>query len=164
MTGNLHGELTMKDFKLLNHLCGALLVGGLTISAVAFAADAPGALSQAVKDEIRAMDANGDGKISAAEHAAGAKAMFVAMDANKDGIVTAAEMDAANRAKGGNASAGQLSSAEKIAVIDTNKDGKLSTVEHSAASRKMFEKMDKNKDGFVTAEEMQAGHDQMMKK
>jgi hypothetical protein len=45
------------------------------------------------------MDTNGDGKISRAEHAAGAKQMFAQCDANRDGIVTAAEMDAATAPK-----------------------------------------------------------------
>jgi hypothetical protein len=40
------------------------------------------------------MDANGDGRLSRAEHAAGSHSLFVAMDANHDGLVTAGEMDA----------------------------------------------------------------------
>lgn len=45
---------------------------------------------------FKAMDSSGDGKISRAEHAAGAKKVFAEMDANKDGKVTAAEMTAAH--------------------------------------------------------------------
>src|SRR4029453_2666323 len=47
--------------------------------------------------EVKMMDTDGDGSISAAEHAAGAKQMFAKMDADGDGIVTAKEKDAAQK-------------------------------------------------------------------
>lgn len=43
---------------------------------------------------MKAMDSNGDGMVSAAEHAAWAKARFEKMDANHDGNVSKAEWDA----------------------------------------------------------------------
>jgi Ca2+-binding EF-hand superfamily protein len=115
------------------------------------------------------MDTNGDGKISAEEHAAGAKKMFEKMDANKDGKVTAAEMDAAHEEIAGKAGpahmkAPMMSSAEKIKVLDTNHDGVLSEEEHVAGAKMMFEKMDTDKDGFLTKAEMEAGHAKMMSK
>ena len=42
-------------------------------------------------DMIKKMDRSGDGKVSAAEHAAGAQAMFVEADTNKDGNLSKAE-------------------------------------------------------------------------
>jgi Ca2+-binding EF-hand superfamily protein len=42
-------------------------------------------------DRISKMDRNGDGRLSAAEHAAGAQAMFNAADTNKDGKLSTAE-------------------------------------------------------------------------
>ena len=45
-------------------------------------------------DMMKAVDTDHDGKISATEHAAHAKAMFDKIDANHDGIVDKAEMDA----------------------------------------------------------------------
>jgi Ca2+-binding EF-hand superfamily protein len=129
------------------------------------------------------MDANKDGVVSAEEHAAGAKQMFTRMDANRDGNVTAAEMDAAHEARGehGRHHEGrhegpakhdeaqhggkhQLSSAEKIKVIDTNGDGSLSAQEHEAGSRSMFSKMDADRDGRLTLAELDAGHERMLKK
>jgi len=47
-------------------------------------------------DHMKMMDANGDGKVTAAEHADGCKQMFTKMDSNQDGRVTVAEMDAAS--------------------------------------------------------------------
>lgn len=45
-------------------------------------------------DRIKKMDRDGDGKVSAAEHAVGAQAMFNAADTNKDGNLSQAEMAA----------------------------------------------------------------------
>jgi Ca2+-binding EF-hand superfamily protein len=114
---------------------------------------------------FKSMDANGDGRISAAEHAASAKKMFGTMDINKDGKVTASEMDASHeRITGKKAAPGELGSMEKIRVIDANGDGQLSEEEHAAGSQKMFDAMDTDKDGFLTAAEMSAGHAKMLGK
>jgi Ca2+-binding EF-hand superfamily protein len=118
-----------------------------------------------VDKEFKAMDSNGDGKISADEHAAGAKKMFDTMDANQDGKVTAAEMDAAQeKVTGKKAGATDMSAADKIKAIDSNSDGTLSAQEHAAGSKAMFEKMDTNKDGFLSKDELAAGHAKMMGK
>ncbi len=138
-------------------------------------------------DHMKMMDTNGDGKISSAEHAAGARTMFTQMDANRDGRVTAAEMDAAHpmkkdskdkmaRSEDGhdkeNAAdksydqaghkGGKMSSSAKIAALDTNGDGQLSAEEHAVGSQRMFTKMDTNKDGNLSAQEMREGHRSMM--
>jgi Ca2+-binding EF-hand superfamily protein len=137
-------------------------------SAVATFADTPTAgtgKAKAASDEMKAMDTNGDGKISPEEHAAGAARMFEAMDANKDGKVTAAEMDAAHeRVTGQKAVKGELTAADKIKAIDTDGDGVLTAEEHAAGSRKMFTMMDTDQDGFLSKEELAAGHAKMMNK
>ena len=107
---------------------------------------------------FKQMDSNGDGKISRAEHAAGAKQMFAQCDANRDGTVTAAEMDAAMAAKGEVPAKDDKNSAEKIKEIDGNGDGKLTAAEHEAGSTKMFAKMDTDGDGFLSKQECEAGH------
>lgn len=106
---------------------------------------------------FKLMDTNGDGKITRAEHAAGAKKMFNQTDANRDGIVTAAEMDAAHAAQGQRVAADDKSSAEKIKVIDQNGDGRLTAAEHDAGTEKMFTKMDTNGDGVLSREESAEG-------
>src|SRR5688500_13395237 len=69
-----------------------------------------------VSGQFAKMDANGDGGVSADEHATGATAMFATMDANGDGSVTVEEMDASQVAMGGDT---RMTSADKIKVVDT---------------------------------------------
>jgi hypothetical protein len=68
-------------------------------------------------------------------------------------------MDAAHeRITGRKAKTTELSAAAKIKAVDTDGDGVLSAEEHAAGSKRMFEKMDGNKD------ELAAGHAKMMPK
>src|SRR4051812_11354584 len=43
--------------------------------------------------------------------------------------------------------------------MDVNHDGRISAQEHAAAAQAMFARMDANHDGIVDAMEMKAGHD-----
>lgn len=146
-------------------------------------------------DKMSMMDKDGDGKVTATEHADGAKMMFTKMDSDKDGQVTANEMDAMHssmkdkghdkehataRTEGGptdekmqdkkaydqtgtgKSMPKQMSSAQKIAAMDTNNDGKLSAAEHTAGAKQMFSKMDTDRDGSLTAQEMREGERSMM--
>ncbi len=112
---------------------------------------------------FKMMDTNADGKISRAEHAAGAKQMFTQCDANGDGIVTATEMQAATPAHGEKPGKHDKTAAEKIKEIDQNGDGQLTVAEQDAGTLKMFAKMDKNDDGFLSKAECDEGM-KMMKK
>jgi Ca2+-binding EF-hand superfamily protein len=138
-------------------------IGILAACSLALCA-APAAFAEHEADKhFKMMDANGDGKVSRAEHAAGAKKMFEQCDANRDGIVTAAEMDASMAKQGMKPASDEKSSAEKIKVIDQNNDGKLTAAEHATGSEKMFTKIDTNGDGFISKEESAEGM-KMLKK
>ena len=138
-----------------------VLIGAL--ASAALAANQPEKSSTAA--QFKTMDANGDGRVSREEHAAGAKKMFEAMDANSDGKVSPAEMDAAHeKITGRKATRADMSSAEKIKVIDTNGDGILTAEEHAAGSKTMFDKMDSNKNGYLSQSEFAAGHAKMLRK
>ncbi len=52
---------------------------------------------------------------------------------------------------------------DKSKMMDSNGDGVVTSLEHSAGARKMFEAMDANHDGNVTAAEMDARHEAKMK-
>ncbi len=139
-----------------------VLIGGAMLGSLAFAAELKSAKPDA---EFMTMDADKDGKVSADEHATAANKMFDTMDANRDGQVTAAEMDAAHkRVTGKKAKKSDLSSAEKIKVVDTDRDGTLTAAEHATGSSSMFGKMDADRDGFLTKSEFDAGYASMLKK
>jgi Ca2+-binding EF-hand superfamily protein len=146
-----------------NHFRLYTIACGLALSSIAFAADQ--ASPNAADAQFKAMDANGDGRLSPAEHARGAKKMFDMMDANKDGKVTATEMDAAHeKVTGKKAGDEELSSAEKIKVVDKDGDGILTAGEHASGSKSMFNRMDADKDGFLSNAELAAGHARMLHK
>jgi hypothetical protein len=151
-------------------------VVGFALATAAYAGGGSG------KAEMKMMDTDQDGSISATEHATGAKKMFDKMDADSDGIVTAQEMGAAHKdmpsahsehsatdssrqsePRTSDASGKPLKSASaKIKAIDTDGDGAITAAEHEAGSKKMFGKMDKDSNGRLTAAEIEAGHDRMM--
>ena len=129
----------------------------LTVLAAILAAGAAIAAEPGPDAMFTGMDRNKDHRVTAAEHARGARAMFVAMDANGDGRVTAAEMDAV-QATVGNQRADGLTSAEKIKAIDRDHDGMLSLSEHVRGSRAMFARMDRNRNGALSPREFATGH------
>ena len=67
------------------------LLSAVVLSSAAFAGD------MSMDEKFKQMDTDGDGRISAAEHAAGAQKMFAKMDSNHDGGITAAEMEAGHK-------------------------------------------------------------------
>jgi Ca2+-binding EF-hand superfamily protein len=152
----------------LNHVCSLTILCLTIICGLAWSSDVFAESNSKVNPvdvQFSVMDTNRDAKLSPDEHAAGARKMFDTMDANKDGNVTAAEMDTAHeKVAGQKATKADLSSAEKIKVIDSNGDGILSADEHAAGSKMMFDKMDANKDGFVSKAESAAGHEAIMRK
>jgi Ca2+-binding EF-hand superfamily protein len=135
---------------------------GLGAPAVALADDDAGA-------RFKAMDTNGDGKISEAEHESSATAKFDTMDSNRDGRVTATEMDAfkANTHKDKKAAKGWSTtywSADRVKKLDTNGDGSLTIAEFQAGANTKFAEMDTNKDGFLSKSEVEAGYAKMQGK
>jgi Ca2+-binding EF-hand superfamily protein len=149
----------------INRLCLGLLAACTFLLAPAARADKPSTGSSTGEDNMfQMMDTNSDGKVSVDEHAAGAKKMFDAMDTNKDGKVTVAEMDAYHERMGKKGRPGEMTSADKIKALDADGDGVLSADEHAAGARVMFDKMDTNKDGFLSKTELVSGHQHFMQK
>jgi hypothetical protein len=147
--------------KLNRMLLGLTTICGFSLSPLAFA----GHGHEGAMAHFKAMDTNGDGKLSPDEHHDGARKMWEAMDGDKDGKVTAAEMTAAHdQIKGKKAGKMEMSAAEKIKVLDTDGDGALTAAEHAVGAKQKFEQMDTNKDGFLSKQEKAAGHKMMMKK
>lgn len=125
----------------------------------------PVAFAGGDKDEkFSKMDSDGDGRISRTEHMSGAQRMFAEMDANRDGLVTAAEMESKKDKKHGERDRSEMSANEKIREVDQNSDGQLTSVEHVNGAEKMFAKMDRDSDGYLSKEEMKSGHKMKTKK
>ena len=133
----------------------------LALALVAAAALIPRAWS--ASESFSKMDADGDGQVTAAEHARGARAMFIAMDRNGDGRVTSEEMTAAQPAVGsGTAESRALPAADKIRAVDRNHDKVLTLREHVAGAREMFARMDGNRDGRLDEAEYTSGQARLM--
>ena len=91
--------------------------------------------------------------------------MFEKMDANGDGRVTAAEMTAAHqKITGKKPEKGEMTAVEKIKTMDTNGDSVLTVEEYAAGSQWMFQQMDTDHDGYLTKAEVKAGHQKFMPK
>jgi hypothetical protein len=106
------------------------------------------------KTAVTNVEGDGDGSISSSAHAAGAQKRFETMDANGDGKVTAAEIGASHGAESVAWSKQRMSAAEKIKQLDTNKDGALTAEEYAAGSQRMFTTLDVDGDGYLSPAEM----------
>ncbi|MDQ3205367.1 MAG: hypothetical protein M3Q40_02405 [Pseudomonadota bacterium] len=137
------------------------LTGGTLAVALAFPLASTGATSAAAQSEPgrgpaaaapAPVDADGDGGVSAQEHERAAKLMFQRMDGDGNGRVDAGELDAALTANG-RAGAAQVTSQERIRLLDSDGDGLLSQQEHGSGAQRMFVQLDANADGRITAQE-----------
>jgi Ca2+-binding EF-hand superfamily protein len=102
-------------------------------------------------------DKNKDGRVSREEAREGADRMFSEMDADKDGFISTEEMQAHHRAMRENF---RQSMRDYWKKADIDGDGALSRAEVEAAKMprlmRDFDKLDKNKDGKLSPEEMAA--------
>jgi Ca2+-binding EF-hand superfamily protein len=117
------------------------------------AAPAP-LLPDPVAEAFAALDRDGDGKVSAVEHAEGAKARFDALDADHNYHLSAAEMEQATTGATatGQLAAGTVSTAADAS--DDNDNGEISPEESRAQAEAEFLARDVDRDGSLRLEEM----------
>lgn len=125
---------------------GLLLLGMLAASASMQAEETP-------RQQARQMDANIDGTLSADEHEAGVEMSFDSVDTDGDSFISADELDAARDA---GRERGTGSSADRIAVLDIDRDGRLSETEHAVGAKEVFREADASRDGNLSPEEIKA--------
>jgi hypothetical protein len=141
--------------------CGAAETGpdpdaeGTTVPAVAPSIPSATAAPQVARKlfSFDGVDVDGNGFISAAEHAAGWSRTFEAMEADGDGVLTTQELDDARAAIG---RLSLLSSERLIKAADQDGSGALTLAEYMAASNRSFQSRDGNGDGRLDRAEWTA--------
>jgi Ca2+-binding EF-hand superfamily protein len=105
-------------------------------------------------ERFRAMDKDGDGKISKDEFPGPAQ-FFERLDANSDGFVTMQEVArmAREAASPGAPGSGQGAIGDRLQAMDKNKDGKISKDEYTGPAQ-FFDRLDANSDGFISSDEL----------
>jgi Ca2+-binding EF-hand superfamily protein len=116
----------------------------------------------AAPGRLKAMDQDGDGKISRTEFF-GRPELFARLDADGDGLITtdeAAKFHAGNSAKSapipkpdGEPTQKKARPAARLKTMDRDGDGKVSGAEFTGPPR-LFDRLDVNKDGFLSAEDL----------
>ncbi len=118
-------------------------------------------------ERLTAMDADHDGSITQAEERVSREAMFTRLDANNDGFLSEDERPAfgggggpggppgggGNGGQGGGGPGGGRGGG--MARADTNNDGKVSRAEFLAQPSRMFERLDTDHNGTISAAEIE---------
>jgi hypothetical protein len=156
----------MKRTVLISSLT-ALALAGTAFAAIAASDGKPGRAEhrgdRAMMLPFEDIDADADGKITTEEMQAHATLRFEEADADKDGLLDAAEMQAQMLAR---ATARMTErSARMIERMDRDGDGKLSAEEMRAGPRegdrfaRMLSRLDKDEDGALSREEFEAARE-----
>lgn len=130
------------------------------VSGLALGAASPVFASPA-EDAFKRMDTDGNGKVTAVENALFAEIMFKQSDTNYDGQVSAAECDSAQAAHGNKVD--PKASARHLRIVDTDGSGQISASENAAFAQGEFARADKNGDGVLSEDEVEAQYKAMKK-
>ena len=120
-----------------------LAVTAALIAVPAFAQQGGGALAL-----LRAADTNHDGAITRAEVQFARDALFGRLDADHDGYVSETERAAADR-RGGE------QQHRSFGRADANHDGRISRAEMTNLPYRGFDRLDRNRDDVVSADEIE---------
>lgn len=139
------------------------LLTGLAFGPAAFAQQPDGAA--AARDRgaklLQRLDQDADGKISRQELQAHALERFDAADADKNGSVSREEISQLRSAKKAER---QAKHAARMQAADKNADARWSMDELSKMPQRVFAKLDRDGDGMLTEQELQAHHERKAKR
>ena len=101
-------------------------------------------------------DADGDGKVSRAEYDHGRDEAFARTDSDKDGRLSGEEYlaefeDRLDRRIASTRESSAQQSRVRFKSLDTDKDQRVSWDEYAASGKRVFDRVDTNKDGIVDA-------------
>ena len=99
------------------------------------------------------LDIDHDGKITRQESVAARERLFVRLDSNGDGVVDQDEVEQARQAIIDRASMAEARLSNQWKRMDKDRDGKVSAAEFQARTV-MFDLADRNGDGVVTTDEI----------
>jgi hypothetical protein len=105
---------------------------------------------------LRALDADGDGKLSSIE-IENAAAALKKLDKNGDGSLTRDEFGPPGGLAGGAFGGGGSAMFDRLRELDKNKDGKWNKDELPPRLQERFDALDANKDGSLGPEELREG-------
>lgn len=131
----------------MKNIIPSLLLAGV----VSFTASS--ALADDAKSDFKAMDANGDGKVTSDEHSAFTAAMFAQCDSNHDGRVSAMEWNDAAAAAKPSEKMDAAQTEAQLRMMDVDGDGQVSSAESAQFATKLFAQSDKDSDGVLTEKE-----------
>lgn len=139
------------------------IAGSLSVAALTASAKNAGA-----RDEFKAMDADGDGKVTRTEHLEFSRSLFKLSDANHDKRVSSTEWIAAAEAasKQGNNPVEKMdpaATAAQLRMMDKNGDSVVSDQESDQFAASIFTRSDKNGDGVLTEKEYKAASKELKK-
>lgn len=103
----------------------------------------------------KALDKDANGELSA-EEIAGASAALLTLDKNGDGKLTEDEIRPVRQPRG---ESPQQIAHQMVENLDKNGDHKISADELPERMKPMMERLDANKDGFITEEEIVKGQE-----
>lgn len=115
---------------------------------------------QTVEELVRAMDRDGDGRLTLDEVPLSLQETILRMDLDSDGVL---DLDEARRADQGRAQAGSggggpghRTLTRTVHLMDTDGDGRLQKKEAPLALQRVFSRFDRNGDGAIDASEAAA--------